>query len=338
MTTLTCPKCRQGAPEAALDAGQCPACGFPLEGPVVLNDFNSEGRRELPVLLLLIVGGVIAIGAYAFFKQPVVPPRTREPDVTHAPPEPKSAVAKHLLPFSPEPQRPRDTPSGGQNTPKPGDPSGATGDKDPPQEPVRVVGPKKDGPRPIGVVMKVDPQIAPKRDFDNPDDAAALPDLNSGDRVVLTGKLRALKIGSVNGKGTIDASGLVAEEIVITGDLNGEAIVRLNAPNGKVTIGGYVSGASKLTVIAPGGAVIVLESSGRLTGSATTVVTAKRLEIGGKMLGSAKVFATLTAGGLLKVTAADEGATVTYKKAADSDPPIAVEKGTIRGGAKILAE
>lgn len=147
-----------------------------------------------------------------------------------------------------------------------------------------------------------------------------------------------LRIGSVNGNGAIDASALVAEEVVITGDLNGDAVVTLNAPGGKVTIGGYVVGSAKLTVIAPGGEVFVLANSGQFAGGSTTKVTAKRFDIAGKLGGGAKVHVTLTAGGSLKLTSADEGALVTYKKAAASDPPLTIERGVIRGGAKVIVE
>ena len=43
MTTLTCPKCRQGLTDDALDVGQCPLCGFPLDGPVVLGAAGTRG-------------------------------------------------------------------------------------------------------------------------------------------------------------------------------------------------------------------------------------------------------------------------------------------------------
>jgi hypothetical protein len=195
---------------------------------------------------------------------------------------------------------------------------------------------KPDVPRPIGVVMKVDPKIAPKRHFDHPDDTAAVPDLNTGDRVTLTGKVRALRIGSVNGKGVIDASGLVAEEIIITGDLSNEAQVMLNAPRGKVTVGGYVAGSTKLMIVAPGGEV-VFAKSGRVSGSALVTVTTKRLEANCPLSGGAKVNVTLTAGGSLKLNRAEEGATVTYKKAAAADPAPVIEKGELRGGAKVVA-
>ena len=67
MTTLTCPKCRQGMTDDALDRGQCPACGFPLDGPVVLAapGASSGGTR------LLIAAGVLVllagVGAAGYF-------------------------------------------------------------------------------------------------------------------------------------------------------------------------------------------------------------------------------------------------------------------------------
>ncbi len=331
MSTLTCPKCRQGMTDDALDVGQCPACGFPLDGPLVLDGTNK--RR--PPALLFAVAGVLVAGAagYAYFGQSEP---TREVADARNDDTPVTPI-KHIAPF-PHAPKPRDPRSPDQPiTLKPIDPNGTGGNKVQPLVPP-IVEPNRVGPRPIGVVMKVDPKIAPMRHFDQPDDMAALPDLNSGDRVVLTGKVRTLRIGSVNGKGSIDASGLIAEEIVITGDLNGEAVVTLNSPGGKVTLGGYVGGVSKLTVIAPGGEVIVLADSGRLTGSAVTTVTAKRLNVAGKLLGGARLNATLTTGGSLKLTTTEEGAIVTYKKAVASDPAVIVERGILHGGAKVLAE
>lgn len=312
MTTLTCPKCRQGLPDDALDAGQCPLCGFPLDGPVVL---GAPGMRAGGTRLLLAAGGTVlvvaAVAGFVYYDRADASrtqPATELAALTS--PEPASPV-RHVAPLPHEPKLPDAIPA--------------------PVEP-----PKRDGPRPVGVVMKVDPKIAPQRHFDHPDDTAALPDLNTGDRVTLTGKVRVLRLGSVNGKGALDASGLVAEEVVITGDLNGEALVLVNAPNGKVTVGGYVIGAAKLTIVAPGGEVVVAHT-GRVTGGATMTVTAKRLEVNCPLSGGAKVAVTLTAGGSLKLARAEEGATVTYKKAAASDPPPTIEKGDLHGGAKVVA-
>ena len=317
MTTLSCPKCRQRMPDDALDRGQCPACGFPLDGPLVL---DAAARR--PRTALFAVGGVVlvtagAAAAYSAFGDGFGAASTPAPEVASTAPAPVEPVS-HIAP----PPR----------LAKPRPPEAA-----PPVPNTQAEGPKSGRPRPIGVVMKVDPRVAPTRHFDHPDDTAALPDLNSGARVVLTGRVRTLRIGSVHGGGSIDASGLLAEEVVIAGDLNGNAVVALNAPGGKVTIGGYVVGDAKLTVAAPGGEV-VLASSGRVTGRSVVAVTAKRVEAAGAVTGNARLQATLTAGGSLRLSAVEEGATVSYRKAAATDPPPAVDRGTVRGGAKVFAE
>jgi hypothetical protein len=306
--TLTCPKCRHWISEEALDAGQCPACGFPFDGPVLLATPGRGGAR------MLLAGGVVAALAgggaagYAFWPQPDAAPQPPE-FVAASPPEPALPVAP--FPHEPKPPEPQAEP-------------------DPDVKPA----PRK-GPRPVGVVMRVDPRIAAVRHFDQPDDTAALADVNTNDHVVLTGRLRGLRIGSVNGKGSIDASRLTVEEVVITGDLNGEAVVKLKAPGGKVTVGGFVLGASKLTVVAHGGEVLVADS-GRVGGAAVLTVIAKRFESRGRLTDSARVDLTLTAGGSVKLGVSEHRATLTWRKEMPNDPRPAIEKGQLRDGARVL--
>ena len=133
------------------------------------------------------------------------------------------------------------------------------------------------------------------------------------DHLTLTGKVRLLKIGSVGGKAILDASGLEAEEIVITGDLNANAVVKLNAPNGNVTIGGHVTGSAKLTVTAPGGEVIVSAGSGKFDGGAEVTIQAKRVEVKGRMSGNARLVVTLTAGGSAAIGVVEDKAVVVYQ-------------------------
>jgi hypothetical protein len=324
MDTLTCPKCRTGLSDAALDAEQCSQCGFPLVGPVVLVPAGSQigGTR----LLLPLTAALVLTGAGTIYALTDWSPQQAEPDPA---PRELAALPIESLPVVHVAPLPREVKL--STAIPPVEPPGAQGQ---PPGPVAVE-PKKDVPRPIGVVMKVDPKIAPKRHFDHPNDTAALPDLNTGDRVTLTGRVRVLKLGSVNGKSVLDASGLVAEEVIISGDVDRDAQVFLNAPNGKVTVGGYVTGASKLTILAPGGEVVVA-GSGRLSGCPVVTVTAKRLEVKCPMSGTARVNATLTAGGSLKLGLMEDGATVTYRKAAANDPLVTVEKGETRGSAKVL--
>jgi hypothetical protein len=319
-------------PEEALDAGQCPACGFPLDGPVVLGSPASSRapRSFLAALVVFPLAGLAGYGAWELSNTSAEQP----PVGVAVAPSPDGEAVVHVAPFPHEPAPRPSIPE-----PPPVEPSGAK-DVPPQPQPQPLPGepPKKrEGPRRLGVVMKVDPKIAPVRIFDHPDDTAALPDLDSADQVVLKGRVRALRIGSVNGKASLDASGLVAEEVVITGDLNSDAVVKLNVPFGQVTVRGFVFGNARLTVTAPGGALLFTESA-RISGSPTVTITAKQFEAKGRLSGAAKVSVTLTAGGSLKLALSDEGAVVTYRKSAPGDPPPTVERGQVRGGARVFAE
>ncbi|MBY0458931.1 MAG: hypothetical protein K2V38_16455, partial [Gemmataceae bacterium] len=59
MNTLLCPKCRQPMPDDALDAGQCPVCGFGLDGPLVL----ADAARKWPRVWVLAAGVVVLTAA-----------------------------------------------------------------------------------------------------------------------------------------------------------------------------------------------------------------------------------------------------------------------------------
>lgn len=348
MPTLTCPKCRQGMPDDALDVGQCPACGFPIDGPL---EFGKPGARSAGTRALIALGVVALLGgagyaSYAYFNRPENPTpeladRGREParepavpvlDVAPFPHEPKSpgadpGTAPHT---KPDPTPAPVEPPGGNKGQPPMPPVAV-----PPVPPVVEPPPKRDGPRPIPARINVNPKIEPNRHFDNPDDIVSVPDLNRNDRVVLTGRVRVLKLSQVHGKGVVDASGLVAEEVEITGDLNSEATVTVNAPGGKVTLRGWVAGSTKLTIRAPGGEV-VLAQSGRFTNGSTVTLTTKRFEALGLLTGSTKVNVTFTAGGALKLTRTEEGATVTYRKTGANEPAPVIDRGDVRGGAKVM--
>jgi len=137
--------------------------------------------------------------------------------------------------------------------------------------------------------------------------------MNRDDRLTLTGRVGLLRIGTVSGKAMLDASGLEAEEIIITGDLNGKAVVTLKAPNGTVTIGGHVEGFARLTVIATGGELVV-PRSGRLDGDAEVTVVARDVDVKGKMSGHAQLIVTLTGGGTAAIGPMEEKASVVYKE------------------------
>lgn len=317
MTSLTCPKCRQGVTDDALDTGACPACGFPLDGPIVLGAGRARGGVVTRVLL---AGGLLVAvagaGAAGYFVSARTTPAKRTREVAERTPEPVAPTPPKVIHVAPFPREVKRTT---EPDPKPV----------PPVEP-----PKKGGPRPVAAQIIVNPKVEPNRHFDNPDDIVKVLDVNSADRVVLTGRVRELRLSQVHGRGSVDASGLVAEEVTITADLNSEATVLLNAPNGKVALRGFVGGNTKLTITAPGGTV-VLEQSGRFTGGSTITATAKRFEAQGLLNGGTKVNLHLTEGGSLKLTRAEEGATVTYRKTGANEPPLMIDRGDLRGGAKV---
>jgi hypothetical protein len=182
-----------------------------------------------------------------------------------------------------------------------------------PVDPPPVVPPPK--PKPVepvkpGPVVRIDAKEVREKQLDNPHGIATVSDMTREDRLTLTGRVKVLKIGSVTGKATLDASGLEAEQIVITGDVTDGAAVKVNAPNGKVTISGHVAGSAKLTVNAPGGDVFLAEKSGRFAGKSVVTVTAKRMEVLGVMSGDAVLNVSLTGGGAVTVGMMEDKAVV----------------------------
>jgi hypothetical protein len=316
MTAFACPKCRGALPDSAIDAGACTACGFPLEGALPLLAPRSPRPLAFGALAVLAAGAV----AFAFF-QPQTPESKTNPEVARvspAPRPPKPEVAPHP--------------------------------HEPPAKPVDVIEPKpqpKPEPKPEpkveppaakpGAVVLIDPFDAPKRHIDIADAEVRVPDLHGEHQIVLRGKARVLNLGSLHGRVSVDASKLDVREVQISGDLHGDAQLMVSAPNGRVSVNGFVIGSAKLTVLAPGGAVLLAESS-RLDGGSTVTVTAKELTVRGPMLGGTKLSATLTSGGALKLTTLEGGATATYRKEKPSDPAPVVERGDVRGGAKVIAE
>jgi hypothetical protein len=318
MTAFACPKCRGALPDAALDAGSCSACGFPLDGPLPALAPPRSARPFVFGALALLIACAAGFAIFA--------PRADEPQpaVEVARAEPRAPVAKPEVAVAPMPHEPRAKPVAIAPQPEP---------KIEPKIEAKIE------PKPVkpGAVIQIDPFDAPKRHIEIADAEVRVPDLHGEHEIVLTGKARVLKLGSLHGRVRVDASKLDVREVVIAGDLHGDAQLVVSAPNGTVTVSGFVIGSAKLTVLAPGGAVLFAESA-RLDGGSTVTVTAKALTVRGPMLGGTKLSATLTTGGALKLTTLEGGATATYRKEKPSDPPLTVDAGDARGGAKVVAE
>ena len=293
MSHLVCPTCRQFISDTALDAGDCPFCGY---GGAMIATASPKRAWLLSTLAVVVCGG--AVGAYLLVprseRSPVVAnkivtaesaPTSRAPAIPSEPaiaPPTRTAVAPPpLLPGAMPPAQPKKNP---WNTRIP-----------------------LDGP-----VDRIDAKAVREKRIDAPEGVVSVSDLNRDDRLTLTGTVRQLRIGTVGGKAVLDAAGLVAQEIIITGDLNGSAIVKLNAPGGRVSIGGHVDGTARVLVNAPRGEVIITAESGKLEGNGELTVIARSVEVRGAMAGHAKLIVTLTGGGTVALGAVHEKASVVY--------------------------
>jgi hypothetical protein len=96
--------------------------------------------------------------------------------------------------------------------------------------------------------------------------------------------------------------------------VNERAIVKLNAPNGKVTIQGHVEGRAILIAKSPGGVFLVARTSGKFDEDARVTVIAKTLNIQGAMSGNAQLSVSLTGGGTVSMGPMEGNAVVVYNK------------------------
>jgi hypothetical protein len=163
-----------------------------------------------------------------------------------------------------------------------------------------------------GSVERIDAKAVRAKRLDAPEGVVSVTDMNRDDRLTLTGAVRQLRIGTVGGNAVLDASGLAAQEIIVTGDLNGRASVKINAPEGNVSIGGHVEGNAKVVVNAPRGEVLIGAASGKLDGGGELTVIARSVEVRGEMAGHAKLIITLTGGGRVTLGTVHENASVVY--------------------------
>jgi hypothetical protein len=205
----------------------------------------------------------------------------------------------------------------------------------PPTRPTELAVAPNPRPKPAPRVEIVGAFDGPNRVFDLPDGTVEVTDLDGGDKLALTGKVKTLRIGALNGEAVLDASQLGAEEIVLAGDINGSTVLKVSAPGGKVVIAGSVNGSAKLTIHAPGGEVVVAGENANVTGGTTLVITAKRADFRALLNGGTRVDVTLTVGGSLRTAKMDGGATVRYKPTSTADPVPAIETGELRGGATV---
>ena len=184
------------------------------------------------------------------------------------------------------------------------------------------------------------PPSDPKGTLPAPDRAVAI-DLNlpegtysvpfamrKGERVVLRGKVHTLRANGLDGGAVLDASKLEATHVYIGGKIDGASVLKVNAPNGKVTVAAAVLGKSSLEIVAPGGDVTFSAPTtparlgSAIDGGSTVAITARATDLRGDINGSnTRVTVNLPRAGVLKVVAVRGTASVEYRVADGKGTP-----------------
>lgn len=175
-----------------------------------------------------------------------------------------------------------------------------------------------------------------------PDGEHVIESLNGGETVRLAGKVRTLRINSVNEESLLDASRLEAREIIVSGSINGRSTVKVHAPNGRFELRGSVNGQSELELRVPNGKVLFGTPSttsggggGEVNGESQVIIAAKDVDLGGKITGGTSIKVTLNAGGKLQFRSITGNAHIHYRKTRAEGPVPIVEQGTITGAAEV---
>lgn len=165
-------------------------------------------------------------------------------------------------------------------------------------------------------------QVVPLND---PEAVHELPAMLRGERVVLKGKIKTLRIAGLDAGAILDATGLEVTNVFISGRVDGQSLLRLAVPSGVVTCAGLIAGKSTVEVTAPGGSVnfgLPARATASIDGGARVIVTARKVELRGDVNGiETRVTVNLPADGTLRVAGVRGIATVEYRVADGKGTP-----------------
>jgi hypothetical protein len=165
--------------------------------------------------------------------------------------------------------------------------------------------------------------------INQPDGQYVLPNLDNGRSVKLVGRVKTLRLNSIN-NATLDASELQVREIIVAGTINGGSRVRLSAPDGKVTVQ-EINGRSTVEIRAPGGSVTIRS----IMADSQVTLTAKEIDLADFLDGDrTQVTATVTSGGQLRFADLRGSSRLHWKKDKPTDPEPRIDKGTIKPAAE----
>jgi hypothetical protein len=334
-----CIKCSYPLDDDELGKRACPACGTPLRHVVPFQPLPRPETRPAPPpqrsLLWPFAGlallALASFGAGMYMMRPADGKQDTPATNTHA----AAPVASQEPANSPPPPK----------TKEPEPPKSPPKVEEPRKEP-KPEAPKKEPPPPPPVLKPSPPLpevlVGDDRRLVRPDGEYRIGTLTRGSTLKLSGKVKILRVGMVDGGSTLDASALEAGEIFVRGRIAGGATVKLRAPGGRVEFNGKVDGESRLEVDAPGGTVAFTQPSeppregSKIGGDSTVAVTAKIADFRGAIDGTrTRVVVTLTKGGLLYFRDIGGSVRLQYRKADPRDPPPRILGGEVHDSAKL---
>jgi hypothetical protein len=158
-------------------------------------------------------------------------------------------------------------------------------------------------------------------DINQPDATYTVPSTaRRKEHVILRGKVRMLRLNGLSQGAVLDASGLEAGSIYVSGKIDGESVLKLNAPDSVIAFSAGVTGKSRVEINAPGGEVRFTQATtekkpgSSITDGSIVSITARSVYLHGDVDDAdTKVNVTLTRRGSLWVAAVRGPAAVLYK-------------------------
>jgi hypothetical protein len=356
-----CPKCRFPLSREESRSGTCPFCGEGLvaagaerpRGPDLPLPVDERGVR-LPaseaagpflrgalILLVLAVGGGglyygVSTGVTRFLGGTDARPPAASPGPDKRPADASVAEApgKAAPPAAPAPSQaaPPAAPAIAASAA-----SGAANGGTPPAAPESPPAEARSEPLPAASHEIVGGGKV--RRIDKPDGEYVVEPLDGAANVFLRGKVKTLRIGSLDGDAVLDASGLEAQEVCFTGPVGGNARARVCAPNGAVEVRAPVGGRANLTIDAAGGRVTFprAEAGGagaEIGGDPRMKIKAREVDFEVPINGGAQVHVVLSAGAKIRFTELSGSTRLTWQKAGAGDPDPEIGWGIMRDGAR----
>jgi hypothetical protein len=355
MATIACPGCGLPREESEVGATPCPVCASapalpvavpppgrarkkpaadPTDGlPADVSELNApgasfparaseRGSRAPLVAATFLVGALCGVGGVLGF-QKIDWPKGDEPPEVAAAPKTDAPSGSVSLPLAPMPHEPVPKPLA--FGPGPGDDPEAKANPLPGRAPNADPNLEPDAK----VVPPAPPGRVTTHEINEPDNIYSVPVMKKGEHIVLKGKVKTLRVHGLDAGAILNASGLEASVITVTGKIDNRSKLVLNAPGGTVNLSAKVDARSIVEITAPGGEVrftaqtTPTREGSKIDNGSTVAITARTIEFKGDITGAeTKVSLILTRNAWLKVASINGQALVEYKsQVAGWSPP-----------------